>query len=799
MKQMRVGLSLVWVGIFILTLVLTAFAACAACQPAQDADEIVLYETTKVFTEEEAENVLEFTEDRDTIVFEEVTAFVADIEPGDVLVSEYPVPGGEYGFLERVIEVSDDGRAVEVEPATLEDVIEQGVIVVNQTIPVEDLMADAMWAPGVQVLQISTGYNFDFSPMTGVTIHGHLTVTADAKANLEASFWSGLQSFEFVFSPGFEMGASLETTAGVSWEEEWTLGKAKAVIPIWGPVALNLGIDLVVGTTGNIEVKLETSVTYQRGYDIGFRYDKDAGWSTINKIRGGGADVNEPTLEGKVEGRVYGGIVLSASVGVSYVLEGGLELELLGNVKGSGIVKTPPDWKCEYDFELYLTAQLAVGLDALLIGDVKYEFEPWRWPAPPEYNLAYGASGQVTTVSGQALPGVTITFSDGRAPTETDTAGHWCKHLSTGPVTATPHLDGYTFKPQSITMTESESNYDFVATKEVQYRLTTSSTKFGDVADPGEGTFNYTKGRNVPLLARQHNNGRFTNWTGDNAAIAAIAEPHRATTSITMNGNYTIKANFEEVTEYCGDGKVQNPNGKNQTEECDPGDPDEGIDPVGCPEEGDFCSKNCTCEIPTANPLAPSCGDGVVSECCEECDPKDPSRPCPSGEECIRCQCEPAGYGEDIPLEESLKVGGSAICDCDFTVIGGYYGGYYICDCGYTSYTSQYECGCSFPTYLPQYVICYGCTVTLHLWVQDLTGGSCPIESVHMELGEDDPHIGTAWFSVPGPYEEFFEYTFVWEGWDSCGETTRFKVGARNSCGTETEFIGYIVCPPQSS
>ena len=335
---MRVGLSLVWAGILILTLVLTA---CTGGQAAPDPDEIVLYETTKVFTEEEAENVLEFTEDRDRIVFEEITAFVADIEPGDVLVCEHPVPGGEYGFLARVIDVSDGGKAVEVEPATLEDVIEQGLIVVNQTIPVEDLMADAMWAPGVQVLQIATGYQFTYTEGP-VTIDGHLTVTADARADLEASFWSGLQSCEFVFSPGFEMEGSLVVAAGVSWEEEWTLGKAKAVIPIWGPVSLNLGIELVVGTTGKIEAKVETSVTYQRGYDLGFRYDKEAGWSTIKNIKGAGADLKEPTLQGEVEGVVYGGVRLSASVGVSYVLEGGLELALLGNVKGSGIVRTPP-------------------------------------------------------------------------------------------------------------------------------------------------------------------------------------------------------------------------------------------------------------------------------------------------------------------------------------------------------------------------------------------------------------------------------------------------------------------------
>lgn len=75
MKPIRTGLSLAWIGILILSLVLTA------CSPADTGpgDEIVLYENTKIVTEEEAENIAELTEDRDKILFHEPTAFVASI------------------------------------------------------------------------------------------------------------------------------------------------------------------------------------------------------------------------------------------------------------------------------------------------------------------------------------------------------------------------------------------------------------------------------------------------------------------------------------------------------------------------------------------------------------------------------------------------------------------------------------------------------------------------------------------------------------------------------------------------
>ena len=806
MKRMRVGLSVVLVGTLILTLVLTA---CKAGQAAPDPDEIVLYETTKVFTEEEAENVLEFTEDRDTIVFEEVTAFVADIEPGDVLVCNQSVPGGEYGFLERVIEVSDDGTTVEVEPATLEDVIEQGVIVVNQTIPVEDLMADAMWATGVQVLQIAAGYDFSYSPITGVTIKGRLTATADAQVDLQASFWRGLQKFELVFSPGLEMEGSLEAAAGVSWEKEWTLGEVKTVIPIYPPVALNLGMELVVGTTGRIEVKLETSVTYDRGYDLGFRYTKDAGWSTINKIKGGGADLKEPTLQGEVEGVVYGGVRLSATVGVSYVLEAGLELALLGNVKGSGVVAAPPPWKCEYDFELYLTAQLAANLDVLLIGDAKYEWDPWRWPDPPEYNLAYGASGRVETESGQALPGVTMTFSDGRAPDTTDSAGYWCKHLSTGAVTVTPQLDGYTFSPPNITMDRRGSNYDFVATKKVQYVLTTSSTDFGDVIKPSpEGPHPYDENAEVTLGVKEDANGEFTHWTSDNSKIDQLKD---RSPKIKMDGNYTVTAHFKELKHYCGDGHIDEKNDKGDREECDPGGlpqhcpPDENNP---CDPDEEFCDpESCNC-----TPLRPETGGGLFEKCgdgtrqsWEQCDPGNaaenisPDLP-PGCRECTtRCTCESNEYIGDI------AVGGSVKCSCNFDVYSTpYLPENYDCDCGWISYTSQSECGCSFPDPIPTYK-CNDCTVTIYFWAEDISGGSYPITSVEL-LGSPHPcdPREVLWPSSPIPpmHEEYFQHTYVTNGrW--CGSevspTSEYVVRAENEVGTVVETLVYIVCPPQSS
>jgi len=96
----------------------------------------------------------------------------------------------------------------------------------------------------------------------------------------------------------------------------------------------------------------------------------------------------------------------------------------------------------------------------------------------------------------------------------------------------------------TITMT---GNYSIVANFEElppeTYNLTISSTAGGSVTTPGEGTFTYNASEVVDLVATPDANYTFVNWTGD---TDMIANENLVTTNITMNGNYTIMANFAE-------------------------------------------------------------------------------------------------------------------------------------------------------------------------------------------------------------------------------------------------------------
>jgi hypothetical protein len=90
----------------------------------------------------------------------------------------------------------------------------------------------------------------------------------------------------------------------------------------------------------------------------------------------------------------------------------------------------------------------------------------------------------------------------------------------------------------TITM---NGDYSITAEFVKQYDLTTSSTAGGSVTTPGEGVFTYDEGTVVDLVAEAGEGYRFVEWTGD---VGTIADVHDATTTITMNGDYSITANF---------------------------------------------------------------------------------------------------------------------------------------------------------------------------------------------------------------------------------------------------------------
>ena len=96
----------------------------------------------------------------------------------------------------------------------------------------------------------------------------------------------------------------------------------------------------------------------------------------------------------------------------------------------------------------------------------------------------------------------------------------------------------------ATTITTMDGDYSITANfmAVAVYDLTISSTTGGSVTTPGEGTFTYSYGTGVNLVATPDAGYRFINWTGD---VSTVANVNAASTTVTMNGHYIITANFQ--------------------------------------------------------------------------------------------------------------------------------------------------------------------------------------------------------------------------------------------------------------
>jgi parallel beta-helix repeat protein len=74
--------------------------------------------------------------------------------------------------------------------------------------------------------------------------------------------------------------------------------------------------------------------------------------------------------------------------------------------------------------------------------------------------------------------------------------------------------------------------------------LTVSSTSGGSVTDPGEDAFEYDHQQIVPIVAEAQVGYEFVEWTGTAVDAGDVDDPCAASTTVTMNGDYTLVANF---------------------------------------------------------------------------------------------------------------------------------------------------------------------------------------------------------------------------------------------------------------
>lgn len=121
----------------------------------------------------------------------------------------------------------------------------------------------------------------------------------------------------------------------------------------------------------------------------------------------------------------------------------------------------------------------------------------------------------------------------------------------------------------------------------IEYDLTVTSSAGGSVTDPGEGTNTYVEGEVVDLIAEAEEGYHFVNWTGDVGTIDDVSD---ATTTITMDADHSVTANFEAIpaTQYTL--AISSTEGGSVTDPGEPGpytyDEGEVVDLVAQADEG---------------------------------------------------------------------------------------------------------------------------------------------------------------------------------------------------------------------
>ena len=114
--------------------------------------------------------------------------------------------------------------------------------------------------------------------------------------------------------------------------------------------------------------------------------------------------------------------------------------------------------------------------------------------------------------------------------------------------TGTAVTAGKVSDPNSATTTVlMDANYAVQANFAIDQRsLTTSTTAGGTVTTPGIGTYTYPYGTDANIVATADPNYHFVNWTGTAVTAGKVANPNSASTTVTMDADYTVQANFAE-------------------------------------------------------------------------------------------------------------------------------------------------------------------------------------------------------------------------------------------------------------
>jgi len=264
------------------------------------------------------------------------------------------------------------------------------------------------------------------------------------------------------------------------------------------------------GAIGNVTAA-ETDITMNGNYKITANFELDPGWYSLTTSGTEGGEVTHPG---------EGTFVYEASTEIELVAVPDEHYEFVEWTGDAGEIDNPE------------AAATNVTMNASYSITANFELEE-SW-----YSLTISSTegGEVTT------PGEVISIHAANTtvdlvavPAEHYEFAQWTGNVST-------IADVYA----ASTTIAMNASYSITAKFETWHPepmalLMISSTRGGSVTTPGEGTFLRPLGKKVDLVAEPDEGGQFLRWTGD---VDTIADVYAASTTITVDSPYTIRAYF---------------------------------------------------------------------------------------------------------------------------------------------------------------------------------------------------------------------------------------------------------------
>ena len=310
------------------------------------------------------------------------------------------------------------------------------------------------------------------------------------------------------------------------------------------------------GAGGSVTTPGEGQFQYVRGAVASIAATADANYRFVNWT-GTGIDA------GKVANPNSASTTITMDADYSVVANFALDQRTLtASSTSGGSVTTPGEGSFQYN----------PGTVAAIVATpaANYHFVNWMGTGVTAGKVANPNSAS-TTITMDAAYTVVANFAiDQRTLTTSSTAGGSVTYPGEGSldyghgtvafIVATPDANhhfvnwtgtgvtaGKVADPNSPSTTITmDADYTVVANFAIDQRiLTTSSTAGGSVTTPGEGSFNYDHDTAAPIVATPDACYQFANWTGIGVDAGKVADPNSASTTITMDADYAVQANFE--------------------------------------------------------------------------------------------------------------------------------------------------------------------------------------------------------------------------------------------------------------